>query len=44
MLLVFLTGFANISPNTLPKPPTARLGYFDNAAYLGPLTGGLADA
>ena len=38
--LVFLTGWANISPNVLP---TADLGYFDNAAYLGPITGSISN-
>lgn len=43
MLLVFLTVWANISPDTVPVAPDPRFGYFDNAAYLGPLTGGLSN-
>jgi glycerol uptake facilitator-like aquaporin len=43
MFLVFLTCWANISPNMLPVAPDQRFGYFDNAAYLGPLTGGLSN-
>lgn len=41
--LVFLTVYANISPSGIPVQPDAQLGYFDNAAYLGPLTGGLSN-
>lgn len=43
MFLVFLTLYANVSPNVLPATATDRFGYFDNAAYLGPLTGGLSN-
>ncbi|KAJ8607850.1 hypothetical protein MRB53_040043 [Persea americana] len=43
MLLVFLTTWASISPDTLPTPPDAQYGYFDNAAYIGPLTGGISN-
>lgn len=40
-LIVFITGWANLSPNILPAVPSGNLGYFDNAAYLGPATGGV---
>lgn len=43
MLLVFLTVWANISPAILPTAPDPQFGYFDNAAYLGPTTGGLSN-
>lgn len=43
MLLVFLTGWANLSLDVLPEPFTARYGPFNNAAYLGPAFGGLSN-
>ena len=41
-MLTFLAGWASNSPDALPALPTDRYGYFNNAAYLGPATGGIA--
>lgn len=40
-LIVFVTAWANLSPNSLPEEPGPEFGYFANAAYLGPATGGV---
>lgn len=40
-MLTWLTVFASMSPNVLPATPTTRFGVFDNAAFLGPLTGSI---
>lgn len=42
-MLVFITIFINSSPATIPTPPTAQLGNFDNAAFIGPLVGGITN-
>lgn len=41
LLFIYITIWSNISPSGIPDPPTSQLGYFDNAAYLGPTTGAL---
>lgn len=41
LLFAYVTIWSNISPDTIPTQPTAQLGYFDNAAYLGPTAGAL---
>lgn len=43
LLLVYITTWASTAPARLPSPPTAQLGNFDNAAFLGPLVGGIAN-
>jgi glycerol uptake facilitator-like aquaporin len=40
-MLVWVTIYSNSSPNVLPEAPTARWGTFNNAAFLGPLIGGI---
>lgn len=40
-MLVWLTIYANVSPAVIPDAPTGRWGIFDNAAFVGPLVGGL---
>lgn len=40
-LIIFITGWANISPNVIPTVPGPEFGYFANGAYLGPATGGV---
>lgn len=42
-LLVFVTIWGNLSPGTIPVEPGPQYGVFANAAYIGPLTGGLAN-
>jgi glycerol uptake facilitator-like aquaporin len=41
LMIVWLTIYANISPATIPDGPTERWGTFDNAAFVGPLVGGV---
>ncbi|KAF2165572.1 hypothetical protein M409DRAFT_66994 [Zasmidium cellare ATCC 36951] len=41
LLFIYITIWSNISPAVIPTAPTEQLGYFDNAAYLGPTTGAL---
>ncbi|KAF2100582.1 aquaporin-like protein [Rhizodiscina lignyota] len=41
LMVVYITIWANASPNVIPAQPTAQLGPFDNAAFIGPLVGGL---
>ncbi|KAF2149172.1 aquaporin-like protein [Myriangium duriaei CBS 260.36] len=43
MLFTFVSVWASISPPTIPEPGDARFGYFDNAAYIGPLTSALSN-
>ncbi|KAH6888426.1 aquaporin-like protein [Thelonectria olida] len=43
LLLVYITTWASTAPARLPLPPTAQLGNFDNAAFIGPLIGGIAN-
>lgn len=43
MMLIYLTIWANLSPYTIPQPPTAQLGPFDNAAFIGPIVGGITN-
>lgn len=40
-MLVFVTIWANISPSVIPEPFTPLTGNFDNAAFIGPLVGGV---
>ena len=40
-MLVWVTGYANLSPNVIPDPPTSRYGLFNNAAFIGPLIGAI---
>ena len=42
-MLVYITLWIGLSPATIPFAPTAQLGSFDNAAFLGPLVGGLTN-
>jgi glycerol uptake facilitator-like aquaporin len=42
-MLVFITIWASTSPAVIPTKPTPQLGNFDNAAFLGPLIGGIAN-
>lgn len=42
-MLIYLTIWANISPATIPSPPTPQLGPFDNAAFIGPIVGGITN-
>jgi glycerol uptake facilitator-like aquaporin len=41
--LVYITLFISVSPPTIPTAPTAQLGSFDNASFIGPLVGGLTN-
>ncbi|RFN47636.1 aquaporin pip-type [Fusarium flagelliforme] len=41
LMFVYITSWANASPDVIPTRPTAQLGNFDNAAFLGPLIGGI---
>lgn len=41
LMLVWVTIYANSSPAVIPEQPTARWGAFDNAAFIGPLVGGI---
>lgn len=41
LMLVYITIWASMSPNVQPQPPDARLGNFNNAAFIGPAVGGL---
>ncbi|RBQ67466.1 hypothetical protein FVER14953_10709 [Fusarium verticillioides] len=43
LLFVYITIWVNISPDTAPAAPTQRFGSFDNAAFLGPLIGGITN-
>ena len=40
-MLVFLSLFVGLSPAEIPTPPDPQFGVFDNAAFLGPLIGGI---
>jgi hypothetical protein len=42
-MLVYITSWSSISPNVIPDQPTPRFGYFDNAAFIGPLVGGVVN-
>jgi glycerol uptake facilitator-like aquaporin len=42
-MLIYITVWINISPAQIPSPPTAQLGPFDNAAFIGPLLGGITN-
>jgi hypothetical protein len=39
----YITIWIGISPPVLPTRPTAQLGVFDNAAFIGPLIGGITN-
>ncbi|KAH7121601.1 aquaporin-like protein [Dactylonectria macrodidyma] len=41
LMLVYTTTWANVAPPVIPTKPTAQLGNFDNAAFIGPLVGGI---
>ncbi|RGP73185.1 aquaporin pip-type [Fusarium longipes] len=41
LLFVFITVWANASPNDIPVLPTRQLGSFNNASFIGPLIGGV---
>jgi glycerol uptake facilitator-like aquaporin len=43
MMLVYVTIWANMSPNTIPEAPTAQFGNFNNAAFIGPVVGGITN-
>ncbi|KAF5723639.1 Aquaporin PIP-type [Fusarium mundagurra] len=43
LLFVYITIWVSISPDTAPAAPTQRFGSFDNAAFLGPLIGGITN-
>ncbi|TXB97345.1 hypothetical protein FocTR4_00011283 [Fusarium oxysporum f. sp. cubense] len=43
LLFVYITIWVNISPDIAPAAPTQRFGSFDNAAFLGPLIGGMTN-
>ncbi|EXK83875.1 hypothetical protein FOQG_11832 [Fusarium oxysporum f. sp. raphani 54005] len=43
LLFVYITIWVNISPDVAPAAPTQRFGSFDNAAFLGPLIGGITN-
>lgn len=42
-MLNFLTIWINSSPSGIPLPPSAQFGNFNNAAFLGPLIGGITN-
>ncbi|KAN0069491.1 Aquaporin-like protein [Elaphomyces granulatus] len=43
LMLVFLTIWISISPAEIPIAPGPQFGPFDNAAFLGPLVGGVTN-
>jgi len=43
LLLIYTTIWINISPADIPDPPDAQFGNFTNAAFLGPLIGGVTN-
>ncbi|KAF5683930.1 Aquaporin PIP-type [Fusarium circinatum] len=43
LLFVYITIWVSISPDIAPAAPTQRFGSFDNAAFLGPLIGGITN-
>ncbi|PMD22487.1 aquaporin-like protein [Hyaloscypha hepaticicola] len=43
LMLIYVTIWISISPSSIPAPPTSQLGSFDNAAFIGPLVGGLTN-
>ncbi|KAF4630254.1 hypothetical protein G7Y89_g7889 [Cudoniella acicularis] len=43
LMLTFLTIWINLSPGGIPTPPTAQFGVFDNAAFIGPIVGGITN-
>ncbi|KAJ4256167.1 hypothetical protein NW762_009244 [Fusarium torreyae] len=43
LMFVYITIWASLSPNVIPAPPTAQLGPFNNAAFIGPLIGGICN-
>ncbi|KAF8199761.1 hypothetical protein K438DRAFT_1905829 [Mycena galopus ATCC 62051] len=44
LILVYVTAWASLSPNTPPEPPTSPASVFATAAFLGPLVGGILNA
>ena len=42
-MLVYITIWIAMSPQQIPNPPDPQLGNFDNAAFLGPLMGGIGN-
>ncbi|KAM5344378.1 hypothetical protein ACJ41O_012915 [Fusarium nematophilum] len=43
LMLVYITSWVSISPAEIPVKPTAQLGNFNNAAFIGPLIGGITN-
>jgi glycerol uptake facilitator-like aquaporin len=43
LMLIYITIWINMSPDQIPLPPDAQFGNFDNAAFLGPLVGGVGN-
>jgi glycerol uptake facilitator-like aquaporin len=42
-MLIYVTIWINMSPSSIPAPPTSQFGPFDNASFIGPLVGGLTN-
>lgn len=42
-MLTYLTILTSISPDTVPLPPDPRFGIFNNAAFIGPVVGGITN-
>lgn len=43
LMLVYITVWASAAPAVIPTRPTAQLGNFNNAAFIGPLIGGITN-
>ncbi|KAK7415031.1 hypothetical protein QQX98_006169 [Neonectria punicea] len=43
LMLVYITVWGSTAPAVIPTKPTAQFGNFNNAAFLGPLVGGLTN-
>ncbi|KAE8446704.1 hypothetical protein EG329_011748 [Mollisiaceae sp. DMI_Dod_QoI] len=43
MMLIYLTGWIGLSPSSIPLPPDPQFGPFDNAAFIGPIVGGITN-
>ncbi|KAH8683972.1 aquaporin-like protein [Ilyonectria robusta] len=43
LMLVYITVWASAAPAVIPTKPTAQFGNFNNAAFLGPLIGGITN-
>ena len=42
-MLVYVTTWVGLSPSAIPVAPNPQFGNFDNAAFLGPLVGGITN-